>query len=132
MRVSQGCLLYMLLCIIVIEVLAIFINTDKMIKGIRIRDHEIKIVNFADYTTISLWDITYLKMVQLILILYENAKINYLKVNLTLLERQIEFLLSKIWYRGQTYTTPKYIKKEIEKRTYNFLWYSKKYNVPDY
>ena len=76
MRFSQGCLLYMLLCIIVIEVLAIFINTDKIIKGIQIRDHEIKIVNFAYYTTIFLRDITYLKMIQVILILYENAKIN--------------------------------------------------------
>ena len=44
----------MLLYIIAIEVLANFINTDKMIKGIQIGDHEIKIVNFADDTTIFL------------------------------------------------------------------------------
>ena len=54
MRVRQGCLLSMLLYIIAIEVLANFINTDKMIKGIQIGDHEIKIVNFADDTTIFL------------------------------------------------------------------------------
>ena len=53
-RVRQGCLLSMLLYIIAIEVLANFINTDKMIKGIQIGDHEIKIVNFADNTTIFL------------------------------------------------------------------------------
>ena len=45
MRVHQGCLLSMLLYIIVIEVLANFTNTDKMIKEIQIGYHEIKIVN---------------------------------------------------------------------------------------
>ena len=54
MRVRQGFLLSMLLYIIAIQVLSNFINTDKMIKGIQIRDHEIKIVNFADDTTIFL------------------------------------------------------------------------------
>ena len=34
------------------EVLASFINANKRIKGIQIRDHEIKIVSFADDTTI--------------------------------------------------------------------------------
>ena len=48
----------MLLYIIAIKVLASFINTDKMIKGIQIGDNEINIVNFADATTIFLWDIT--------------------------------------------------------------------------
>ena len=48
----------MLLYIIAIEVLANFIKTDKMIKGIQTEDHEIKIVNFVDDTTISLLDIT--------------------------------------------------------------------------
>ena len=45
MRVHQGCLLSMLLYIIVIEVLANFTNTDKMVKEIQIGYHEIKIVN---------------------------------------------------------------------------------------
>ena len=53
MRVRQGCLLSMLLYIIAIEVLANFINTDRMIKGTQIEDHEIKIVNFADNTLSS-------------------------------------------------------------------------------
>ena len=66
----------MLLYIIAIEVLANHINTDKMIKGIQIGHHEIKIVNFADNTTILLWDITCLNMIQVILTLYENKKIN--------------------------------------------------------
>ena len=52
MRVRHGCLLSMLLYIITIEVLASFINTDKMIKGTQIGDQEIKIVNFD--TTIFL------------------------------------------------------------------------------
>ena len=76
MRVLHGCLHSMLLCIIAIEVLANFLNTDKMIKGIQIGDHEIKIVNVADDTTIFLRDITCLYIVQVILKLYENAKIN--------------------------------------------------------
>ena len=42
----------MLLCIIVAEVLASFIDVHTGIKGIQIGDHEIKIVNFADDTTI--------------------------------------------------------------------------------
>ena len=54
MQIRQGCLLFMLLYIIAIEVLANFINTYKMIKGIQIGDHEIKIVHFADDTTIPL------------------------------------------------------------------------------
>ena len=59
------------------EVLATFINTDEIIKGIQIGDHEIKIVNFADNTTIFLRrDITCLNRIQVILKLYENAKIN--------------------------------------------------------
>ena len=39
--------------------------------------------------------------------------------------------LSKLWYRGQIYTIPKYIKKEIEKRIYNFFWNSEKHDLPD-
>ena len=52
MQVRQGCLLSMLLYIVATEVLANFINTDKMIKGIQLGDHDIKIVNFVDDTTI--------------------------------------------------------------------------------
>ena len=66
----------MLLYNIVAEVLANFINPDKKIKGIQIGDHDIKIVNFAVNTTIFLIDITCLNSIQVILKLYENAKIN--------------------------------------------------------
>ena len=38
----------------------------------------------------------------------------------------INQLLSKLWYKVQIYTIPKYIKKEIKKRIYNFLWNKKK------
>ena len=48
----------------------------------QIGDHEIKIVNFADNTNIFLRDITCLNMMQVILKLYENAKINMLNDNL--------------------------------------------------
>ena len=58
------------------EVLANFINADKRIKGIQIGDHDIKIVNFTDNTTIFLRDITCLNRIQVILKPYENAKIN--------------------------------------------------------
>ena len=72
MCVRQGCLLSLLLYNTAAEVLANLINADKTIKGIQIRDHDIKIVNFADNTTIILRDIT------VILKPYENAKINWL------------------------------------------------------
>ena len=58
------------------EVLANLINADKRIKEIQIGDHEIKIVNFTDNTTIFLRDITCLNRIQVILKPYENAKIN--------------------------------------------------------
>ena len=72
----------MLLYIIAAEVLASFINAKKRIKGIQIGDHEIKIVNFADHTTIFLRDITCPNRIQGILKLYEDAsssKINFWK-----------------------------------------------------
>ena len=75
MCVRQGCLLSMLLYNIAAEVLANLINADKRIKGIQI-DHDIKIVNFADNTTIFLRHITCFNRMQMILKPYENAKIN--------------------------------------------------------
>ena len=42
-----------------------------------------------------------------------------------------QILLSILWYRGQIYPIPKYIKEEIEQRIYNFLWNSKKCDLPD-
>ena len=63
----------MLIYIIAIEVLASFINTDKMIKGIQIEGHKIKTVNFANGTTIFL-DIACLSVIQMILKLYELAQ----------------------------------------------------------
>ena len=51
-RVHQGCPLSMLLSITAADILANFIDTDKRIKVIQIGDHEFKIVNFVDNTTI--------------------------------------------------------------------------------
>ena len=76
MCVRQECLLPMLLYNIATEVLANLINADKRIKGIQIGDHDIKIVNFADNTTIFLRHITWFNRIQMILKPYENAKIN--------------------------------------------------------
>ena len=61
------------------EVLANLINAAKRIARIQIGDHEIKIVNFADNTTIFLRYVTYLNRIQVILKPYKNAKINYLR-----------------------------------------------------
>ena len=41
-----------------------------------------------------------------------------------------QLLLSKLWYIGRIYTVPKYIKREIEKRIYDFLWEGKKICPP--
>ena len=49
--VCQRYSLLMLLYIISTKVLASFINIDKEIRGIQIRDHETKIVNLANNTT---------------------------------------------------------------------------------
>ena len=74
MLVCQECLLCMLLYNIVAEVLTNFINSDKMIQGIQIGDHEIKIVNIHDNTTIFLRNITCLDRIQVILRLYKKDK----------------------------------------------------------
>ena len=42
-----------------------------------------------------------------------------------------QILCSKLWYIGQIYTIPKYIKKEIEKGIYNLHWNRKKRNLSD-
>ena len=54
------------------EVLANLINADKRIKEMQIGDHEIKILDFADNTTIFLRHITCLNSIQAILILHEK------------------------------------------------------------
>ena len=77
--VSQGCPLSVLLYII--EVLAIFIIADTIVKGVQIGTHEIKIVNFPDDTTIFLRDIECLTRIQAILNLYEKASSS--KINLS-------------------------------------------------
>ena len=66
----------MLLYNIVAEVLANLINAVNRIKGIQIGDHDIKIVNFSDNTTIFLRDITCLNRIQVTLKPNENSKIN--------------------------------------------------------
>ena len=66
MRVHQWCQLSKLLYKIATEVLANLIDADKRIKGIQIGDHEIKIVNFADNTTIFSRDVTCLNRIQVI------------------------------------------------------------------
>ena len=64
----------MLLYIIVPEVLARLIYANKRIKGTQIGgDHEIKIVDFAEDTTILLRDIICLNRIQVILKLYEDT-----------------------------------------------------------
>ena len=72
MLASQGRLLSMLLYNFVDDLLANLINADKRIKGIQIGDHQIKIVNFTDNTTIFIRDITCLNRIQVILRLYEK------------------------------------------------------------
>ena len=66
MCVRQGCLLSMLLYNTAAEVLANLINADKRIKRIQTGDHDIKIVNIADNTTIFLRGITWLNGMELV------------------------------------------------------------------
>ena len=62
--VCQRCPISMLLYIIVAEVLANFIIADTRVKEIETGNQEIKIVNFADDTTIFLRDIGSLTRIQ--------------------------------------------------------------------
>ena len=80
--VHQGCHLPMLLYIIAAEVLVNFVIADKRVKRVQIGSQEIKIVNFADDTTIFLRDIDCLNRIQTILDLYEKAykRLIFLKV----------------------------------------------------
>ena len=75
MRVRYWFQLSKLLYNIAAEVLANLINADKRIKGIQIGDHEIKIVNFTDNTTIFLRDITCFYRMKAILRLYGKDKL---------------------------------------------------------
>ena len=80
--VHQRCPLSVLLYIIAAEGLANFIIANTRIKAVQIGDREIKIVKFADGTTIFLRDIDSLFRIQAILNLYEKApssKINLCK-----------------------------------------------------
>ena len=81
-EVCQEYLFSMLLYIIAAEVLVRFINVNKRIKGIQTEDHEIKIVTFADDTTIFLRKITCLNRIKIIYKLYKDAygsKVNFSK-----------------------------------------------------
>ena len=76
MCVGQRYQLSMLLYNIAAEALDNLINADRTVKGIQIGNQEIKIVNFANNTTIFLRHITFLNKIQVILKPYENAKMN--------------------------------------------------------
>ena len=80
--VHQECLLSLVLYIIAAEMLANFIDADKRIKRIQIRNQQINLVNFSDGMTIFLGYITYLNRIQVILKLYKetsSSKINFSK-----------------------------------------------------
>ena len=59
----------------VVQYCANLINADKSIKGIRIGDHGIKLVNFTGNTTIFLRDIMCLNRIEVILRLYEKDRL---------------------------------------------------------
>ena len=63
------------------QLLANFIRADKTNTRIQIGDHEIKIVSFTGNATIFFRNITCLNRTQVILRLYENAKVTELKDN---------------------------------------------------
>ena len=185
--VCQRCPISMLLYIIVAEVLANFIIADTRVKEIEIGNQEIKIVNFADDTTIFLRDIdsliriqfwnymkkhltqrwTFLKVkpcgqvvikkdrINLKKMEWSNFSIKILCINLDnfisnnsnwdkisvniskkihiwsrmrLSLRGKKLIINQMlhWYIGQIRTIQNYIKKEIEKIIYDFLWEGKK------
>ena len=90
-----GWLFVILLYIIATEVVASFINVNKRIKVIQTGDHEIKIVNFADNTTIFLRDTTCLNRIQVILKLYKDASSS--KVNFSKSQAPVQFPLKCLY-----------------------------------
>ena len=72
----EVCLFSMILYIVEAEVLASFINANERIKGLQTKDYGIKIVNFANDTTIFLRDITCLEV---IVKLFEDASRSKIK-----------------------------------------------------
>ena len=56
-EIRQGCPLSAYLFILVVEILAIMIRSNRLIKGIKLKNKEIKISQLADDTTIILDDI---------------------------------------------------------------------------
>ena len=95
----QRCIFSMLLYVIAAEVLVSSTNANKRIKRIQIGDHGIKIVNFADNTTIFLKDITCLDKTKAVLKLYKNASSS----NITFSKSQAKFSLK---YLKLTLVTP--------------------------
>ena len=65
-RIFKDFPLSILLHLIVVEALQIFIDADTKIKGMQTGDHEIRIVNFDDDTTIFLRDFSCLTKIKLI------------------------------------------------------------------
>lgn len=65
-RIFKDFPLSILLRLIVVEALQIFIDADTKIKGMQTGDHEIRIVNFDDDTTIFLRDFSCLTKIKLI------------------------------------------------------------------
>ena len=63
----------MLLCIIAVEVPAIFIDAVTKMKGMQIGDHEIKKENFVDATTTFLRDFSCIIKIELISKLCKNV-----------------------------------------------------------
>ena len=104
--VHQRCPLSMLLYIIAAEGLANFIIANTRIKAVQIGDREIKIVKFADGTTIFLRDIDSLFRIQAILNLYEKApssKITFVKAKpYGQVVIKIDSINLEIW-NGQTF-----------------------------
>ena len=111
--VCHGCLFSMLLYTITAEVLASFIDANKKIKGILIGDHENKIVNSADETTIFLRGIiTCLNRIQVILSWYEDASSPKIKKS--------SLMGSCIWKWNWSTRTNKMIKISIKTLEVNF------------
>ena len=77
--IRQGCCLSALLFIIVAELLAISIRTNKLIHGVKIQQDEFKICHVADDTTLFLRDTCSLKIV--LNLLDEFSVISGLKIN---------------------------------------------------
>ena len=118
--IRQGCPLSALLFIIAAETLATSIRNNKNIKGITFNDHEVKLTQLADDTTLLLQDIRSLHTARNLLFMFHKSsglKLNYSKTEILNIghsygNKENPFNLK--WVKERVYALGTWFYKDIE------------------